>query len=104
MKTYLQGIVRAVVAVLATAAPLAWPAVAAGKCYSDWSVAAPIVRREGLVTVEELSTQLRGRYPGELVKATLCEGGEGYAFRLVIREVNGQLRSLELNAKRPFGP
>lgn len=89
---------------MATTAPFAWPAAAAGKCYSDWSVAAPIVRREGLVTVEELSTQLRARYPGELVKATLCEGGEGFAFRLVIRDAKGQLNTLELNARRPFGP
>jgi len=73
-------------------------------CLSDWSIAAPIVRREGLVTVEQLSGLVRQRFPGDIIKTSLCEGGGTYAFRIVIRTANGQLRSMVLDARKPFGP
>jgi hypothetical protein len=71
-------------------------------CIADWSVAAPIVRKEGLVSVEELSTQIRAKLDASIVKTTLCQEKGGYAFRLVVRGAEGQLKSLILDARAPF--
>jgi uncharacterized membrane protein YkoI len=71
-------------------------------CIGDWSVAAPIVRKEGLVSVEELSAQIRARLDASIVKTTLCQEKGDYAFRLVVRGAQGQLKSLTLDARAPF--
>lgn len=71
-------------------------------CIADWSVAAPIVRKEGLVSVEELSSQIRAKLDASIVKTTLCRENGGYAFRLVVRGAEGQLKSLTLDARAPF--
>ncbi|MFA5951330.1 MAG: hypothetical protein WC807_13705 [Hyphomicrobium sp.] len=85
---------------------LAGPSISRAEevCLSDWSIAAPIVRREGLVTVEQLSGLVRQRFPGDIIKTSLCEGGGAYAFHIVIRTANGRLRSVVLDARKPFGP
>jgi len=75
----------------------------AGSCIADWSVAAPIVKKEGLVTVEQLSSLARSHLEGSIVKTTLCEEKGGYVFRLVVRGANGQLRSVTVDARTPFG-
>jgi uncharacterized membrane protein YkoI len=71
-------------------------------CIADWSVAAPIVRKEGLVTVEQLSTLARSRLSGEIVKTALCEQKGGYVFRLLVKGMNGQLKNVTVDAKAPF--
>lgn len=84
---------------------MAAPGAAAQECLADWSVAAPIVKREGLVTVEELSGHVRQTYKGDIVKASLCStGGGNFAFRLVVRGSDGQLRTVLVDAREPFKP
>lgn len=79
------------------------PATAGEECFADWSEAAPIVRKEGLATVESLSGQARDKLDGEIVKTTLCQERGSYVFRLIVRRANGQLKSVTLDARRPFG-
>ncbi len=67
-------------AVLAAASPL--DRAIAGGCYADWSVAAPIVRKEGLATVETLARRAQARISGDIVKTTLCEEKGGFVYRL----------------------
>lgn len=74
----------------------------AGTCYADWSVAAPIVRKEGLTTVEKLASLGEGRLPGVIVKTTLCEEGGGFVYRLVLRDLHGKLSNRTVNARSPF--
>lgn len=71
-------------------------------CIADWSVAAPIVRQNGLVSVEELSQLIRSRLDASIVKTTLCQEQGDYAFRVVVRGAQGQLKSLVLDARAPF--
>lgn len=85
----------------AGAAPI--PAVA-GNCYGDWSVAAPIVRKEGLATVEALSRLARSRLSGDIVKTTLCEEQGAFVYRLVIRDDAGRFKSRTVDARIPFPP
>ena len=59
---------------------------AAAGCYADWSIAAPIVRKEGLTTVEDLSKLAAAKISGDIVKTTLCEEKGGFVYRLVIRD------------------
>ncbi len=73
------------------------------KCISDWSVAAPIVKKEGLVAVETLSKAAPSKFDGDIVKATLCRENDAYVFQLVLKGAGGQLRSLTVDARRPFG-
>jgi uncharacterized membrane protein YkoI len=72
-------------------------------CYSDWSVAAPIVQQEGLVTVEQLTAAARVKLKGDIVKTTLCKEKDGYVFRLVVRGADGRLNPVTVDAKKPFG-
>ncbi len=87
-------------AVMLAAAGL-WPcdAACAVDCLTDWGMAGQIVRRENLITVEEVSRSLAADGIGELVKTTLCRSDDGYFYRLVIRMPTGQLRTTVMTAK-----
>jgi uncharacterized membrane protein YkoI len=76
---------------------------AAAGCYVDWSVAAPIVRKEGLATVETLARLAQARISGDIVKTTLCEEKGGFVYRLVIRDSGGRLSNRTVDARAPFG-
>ena len=91
------------VAVLLASLGLARGSAAAGEqCYSDWSAAAPIVKKEGLLSVEELTPVARQKLNGEIVKVTLCEAKGGFVFRLVVRGLKGDLKTVTVDAKNPF--
>ncbi len=93
----------ALVMIAATIVAGASPARAeTAECYDDWSIAAPIVRKEGLTTVEDLSRLAKGRIEGSIIKAVLCTGTEGYTYRLVVRMRGGQTKMLIIDAKTPF--
>lgn len=74
----------------------------AGECFADWSVASPIVKKEGLLSVEELTPLVKRRMNGDVVKVTLCQEGSGYVFRLVIKDGSGNLKTVTVDAKNPF--
>jgi hypothetical protein len=74
---------------------------AAVACIDDWSVAAPVVRAQGLVTVEALSKLVRMRLNANIVKAALCERDGRFFYRIVTRGRQG-LKSLLLDARTPF--
>lgn len=74
----------------------------AGACYSDWSVAAPIVRQEGLVTVERLASLAKGKVSGDIVKTTLCRDSGGFVYRLVLLDAHGKLSNRIVDARQPF--
>jgi uncharacterized membrane protein YkoI len=71
-------------------------------CFRDWSVAAPIVKQQGLVTVEQLTSAAPRQLKGDIVKTTLCQEQGEYVFRLVVKGANGQLRGVTVDARRPF--
>lgn len=87
--------------VLATLTVASAPARAGG-CYPDWSDAAPIVKKEGLATIEALAATARGKLSGDIVKTTLCEEGGGFVYRLLIREPAGRLVNRTVDARVPF--
>ncbi len=89
-------------ALLVAAAGLPDRAAAEG-CYADWSVAAPIVRQQGLATVEALTQLARPQISGDIVKTTLCEEKGGFVYRLLIREAGGRLTNKTVDARAPFG-
>ncbi|MBS0233731.1 MAG: hypothetical protein JSR99_09615 [Proteobacteria bacterium] len=68
-------------------------------CLTDWGMAGQIVRRENLITVEEVSKSLAADGVGVLVKTTLCRSEGGYFYRLVIRSPTGQLKTTVMTAK-----
>jgi hypothetical protein len=84
---------------MAAASLLPCKGVCAADCLSDWGMAGQIVRRENLITVEEVSRSLAADGLGELVKTTLCRSPEGYFYRLVIRMPTGQLKTTVMTAK-----
>ena len=88
---------------LIVAAGLSGPAAAEdGACYTDWSVAAPIVKKEGLLPVEQLTPKARAELKGDVVKVTLCVKAGSYVFRLVVRGDKGDLKTVTVDAKNPF--
>lgn len=85
------------------AAPLvlgALPDVQAGPggCIADWSIAARIVEKEGLATVEDVTEELRARKAGSVVKTLLCESGGSYVYRLTVKDADGALKNLTIDA------
>jgi uncharacterized membrane protein YkoI len=72
------------------------------RCYSDWSTAAAIVRKEKLVAMEQLHQIVRSRLSGELVKARLCHQGGRFVYQVIVRHHNGSIRSSTEDARRPF--
>lgn len=74
----------------------------ADECYSDWSIAAPIVHREKLATVEALSETAATHMPGDIVRTTLCVVGGIFVYRLVVRESGGKLVKRTVDARNPF--
>ena len=98
---------RFAIGLVAATAPLALAPGAIGQenmCFDDWSVAAPIVRAEGLLTVERLSPLVQSKLGAKIVKATLCLESGNYVFQLVVRSAEGRLRRLTVDARTPFEP
>lgn len=91
-------------AALVAAALVSSGPATAETCVSDWSLAAPIVKAQGLVPVEDLSRLSRKKLDGEILTTTLCETGSGYVYRLVVKGKDGKIRSQSVDAKAPFGP
>jgi uncharacterized membrane protein YkoI len=74
-----------------------WPAI---KCWSDWSEAAVVVRRETLLPVEQVSKLAGAKHPrAEIIKVTLCEDKGRFVYRLLLRERQGQVKSEVLDAR-----
>lgn len=71
-------------------------------CISDWSDAAPIVRREGLAPMELVDRLARDRSSVQVVRGTLCKDHDRYVYRLTVRGDHGTLRTLFVDARRPF--
>lgn len=71
-------------------------------CFADWSIAAPIVRREKLLSVEQLNQIAQNRFAGHLLRTTLCEDGGRFVYRLVVRDGKGVIQSVVVDARRPF--
>jgi uncharacterized membrane protein YkoI len=93
-----------VAAFVLLAGALPWERAAAAGCYEDWSIAAPIVREQGLATVETLARRAEKKISGDIVKTTLCEEKGGFVYRLLIRDPNGRLTNHTVDARTPFAP
>lgn len=71
-------------------------------CLTNWSVAAQIVKSEGLATVRQLSERAMSSVGGDIIKTVLCKENGGYVYRLVVREPNGRLKNVTVDAHEPF--
>jgi hypothetical protein len=86
-------------AFVGAAAMLACGGAGADECLTDWGMAGQIVRRQNLITVEEVSRSLALGGIGELVKTTLCRSDNGYFYRIVVRSPTGQLKTTVITAR-----
>lgn len=81
------------------------PTIAAGgeRCFANWSEAAPIVQREALVAVEDVSSRARASLGNaEVVRTMLCESDGHFVYRLLVRTTQGHLRFVNVDARKPF--
>jgi uncharacterized membrane protein YkoI len=77
--------------------------LAATACITDWSVAAPIVHKEKLTTVEALSRIAADKLSGSsIVRTILCEEGGHYSYKIVTRDAQGRLSTHTVDARTPF--
>jgi hypothetical protein len=89
------------------AALLAWsPAPAAVgqsvRCFDDWSDAAPIVLRENLLPARDIHSWARKRLKGKVIRMTLCQDGDRYIYRILVREPKGRIRNRIVDARGPL--
>lgn len=68
------------------------------ECLSDWGAAAEVVRANGLQTVEQLAKTSPQQLKGQIIKATLCEEGGDFVYRLVVRDGTGQMKNVVIDA------
>ena len=71
-------------------------------CFVDWSDAAPVVEREQLTTARNVHDLARRHVLGELVRITLCREADVYTYRLVVRDGQGRVLNVTVDARRPF--
>jgi uncharacterized membrane protein YkoI len=71
-------------------------------CIEDWSTAAPVVKSEGLASVQEVTALAQKRLKGNVVKVTLCMQGRNYVYRLLLRGRDGRHSRVIVDAERPF--
>lgn len=77
---------------------------AGAACITDWSVAAPIVQQEKLVSVETLSRIAADKVAGSsIVRTTLCKESGAFFYRIVMRDGRGRLFVRSVDARAPFG-
>lgn len=93
-----------VAAVLATTLLTAAPVRAQQSCMADWSEAAPIVRREGLATIERVGRMMRDGAAMEIVTSALCTTDGRYVYRLTVKGAGSGLRTLFVDARQPRIP
>lgn len=86
-------LLAALVIALAAASP-----AAKAECLADWGAAAEVVRANGLRTVEQLTNMSPQQLKGQIIKATLCEEGGRFVYRLVLRDGAGQMKIVVLDA------
>jgi len=83
-----------------------WPSNAVAEehivCFDDWSVAAKAVKKQGLVSVEELSVIAKKKLSGQIMKTTLCKTKQGFAYLVVVRSSAGKLETFRTDARNPF--
>lgn len=78
------------------------PARAGEHCIEDWSTAVPVVREERLATVEDVMDLAKGKVDGDVVKVTLCQQGQRWVYRLLVRGPAGKHAPVIVDAKAPF--
>lgn len=91
------AVIALVLALPARAAP-----AEAASCFDDWSDAAPVMLKEGLLGTRELHDLARRRLSGDLVGITLCQQGSRYIYRLLMRDPRGRLNTVTVDARKPF--
>ena len=74
------------------------------KCFANWSEAAQVVKKEQLVDVEQLNRFAQARLGGKIVRSTLCAIGQRFLYRVVVRPAQGQLKSIDIDAREPSKP
>ncbi len=68
-------------------------------CFSNWSDAAPIVAREGLLAARDIQAVSRRRRSGDVVRITLCREETGYVYLLLLRDERGRISNLKIDAQ-----
>jgi len=71
------------------------------QCHSDWATASTIVASRNMVNVAELSRIAREKFDGQVMTARLCNDGDGYFYRVVIRQDDGRVKRVKINATTP---
>lgn len=105
--TQSSNIVRALaVALVAAAIPVVGAQASAPResCFAAWSDAAPVVHREALTAVRDIHAQARQRNLGDVVRVTLCTEDGRFVYRLIVREPQGRVVPMTVDARRPFAP
>ncbi len=72
------------------------------RCFDDWSDAAPIVLRERLVPARDLHSWARKRLKSKVIRVTLCQDGDRYIYRLLVRGPKGRIRNRTVEARGPL--
>lgn len=74
-------------------------------CITDWSIAAPIVHKEKLTTVEALSRIAAEKLSGSsIVRTALCKSDDAFFYRIIVRDGHGRLSTHTVDARAPFSP
>ena len=74
------------------------------RCWSDWSAAAPVVRREALRPAKDATAIAQHKVPGRLLTISLCEDQGRYVYRMLILSAAGIVQTVIEDATPTPGP
>lgn len=82
---------------------LAWAGLGAAgepesRCWSDWTTAAPVVRREALRPAKEATALAQAKVPGRMLTISLCEDQGRYVYRMLILSPAGTVLTVTEDA------
>ena len=75
------------------------PPVAEAGCTTDWSQAAPLVRKHGLKSMAGVRSSLRGKVKGTWGAASFCQNGGRFTYKLFFLSPTGGNINVTVNAR-----
>lgn len=91
-----------VVAICIVAAKASRATPAEPVCHAEWSEATSVIERERLASAKGVGALARRHLGSDLVRITLCMQGGTFVYRLLLRDGQGRVVALTVDARRPF--
>ena len=71
-------------------------------CFDNWTSAGSVLRAEKLASPSDVRALAEEKLDGRLLRMKLCKKGDDYKFRLVVVGSAGTVKTVFVDARKPF--